>query len=245
MLVKVDAGDESHEVWLKRADPEYGYQQINTAQGPLAIAFGYETMPLGFSLKLVKFRHEMNPGMMGDASFASSVRVIDKARNIDKPADIAMNQPLDYGGFSFYQSSYNTSASGKQISILTAASDPGRFLKYLGCLMTALGVFVVFYGKSLSALIARLMWRRRVTVAVFVLAMLAGGARTAPAGEGHAVAFNWQPWQSLAVQDGGRQKPLDTLARETLRTISNKTSISDPQTQQTLDPAGLLSLIAV
>ncbi len=79
VLVKVELGEESHEVWLKRADPEYGDRQINTAEGPVAIRFGYETLPLGFSLKLVQFRHEMNPGMMGDASFASSVRVIDKA----------------------------------------------------------------------------------------------------------------------------------------------------------------------
>ena len=50
----------------------------------------------------------MNPGMMGDASFASSVRVIDKARSVDMPAEIAMNQPLVYGGFTFYQSSYDS-----------------------------------------------------------------------------------------------------------------------------------------
>ncbi len=84
VLVRVEAGGESQEVWLKRADPEYGYRQINTPEGPLGIAYGYETLPLGFSLKLVEFRHEMNPGMMGDASFASSVRVIDKAHNVDQ-----------------------------------------------------------------------------------------------------------------------------------------------------------------
>ena len=35
VLVKVEAGGETQEVWLKRADPEYGYQQISTPEGPL------------------------------------------------------------------------------------------------------------------------------------------------------------------------------------------------------------------
>ena len=55
VLVKVQAGGEASEVWLKRADPEYGFQQIATPEGSLGIAFGYERLPLGFSLKLVAF----------------------------------------------------------------------------------------------------------------------------------------------------------------------------------------------
>ena len=69
--------------------------------------------------------------------------------------------------------------------------------------------------------------------------MLAGGAASALAGEGRVAAFDWRQWRSLPVQEGGRQKPLDTLARETFRTISNKSSFSDPQTQQKLDPTAL------
>ena len=78
-----------------------------------------------------------------------------------------------------------------------------------------------------------------VAIAVFALAMLAGGAGPTLAGEGRVAAFDWRQWRSLPVQDGGRQKPLDTLAWETFRTISNKSSFSDPQTQQKLDPTAL------
>ena len=243
VLVKVEAGGEAREVWLKRGDPEYGYQELSTPEGPIAIAFGYETLPLGFSLKLVEFRHEMNPGMMGDASFTSSIRVIDKAHNVDTPAEIAMNQPLVYGGFRFCQSSYGGSESGKQTSVLTVASDPGRLLKYFGCYMTCFGVFVVFYGKLIRLFITALVRRCRaassrstVAIAVLALATLAAGAGTGRAEEGGRAAFDWRQWRLLPVQDGGRQKPLDTLAGETLRTITYKSSFSDPQTQQTLDP---------
>ncbi len=260
VLVRVEAGDEASEVWLRRADPEYGYQQISTAEGPIAIGFGYETKPLGFSLKLTEFRHEMNPGMMGDASFASSVRVTDEARNVDLPAEIAMNQPLVYGGFTFYQSGYDPVAGGKEASILTVASDPGRFLKYFGCLMTCFGVFVVFYGGAFSFLAAPFVGRTSQSVdqvgrtaqsvpergrigksvlPVLALALLTGGAGSARAAERDDTTLDWRQWQSLPVQEGGRQKPFDTLARETCRTIGNPSGFSDPQTQRKLDPIAL------
>jgi cytochrome c-type biogenesis protein CcsB len=56
--------------------------------------------------------------------------------------------------------------------------------------------------------------------------------------------LDWKPWRSMAVQDGGRQKPLDSLAWETLRMISNRASFTDPETRQKLDATGLyLSMV--
>ena len=47
--------------------------------------------------------------------------------------------------------------------------------------------------------------------------------------------FNWDQWRYLPVQDGGRQKPLDTLAWETFRTLSNQTGLADPESGQWLN----------
>ena len=47
---------------------------------------------------------------------------------------------------------------------------------------------------------------------------------------------DWNEWRSLPVQSGGRRKPLDTLARESLRLISNRASVTDPETGEKLDP---------
>jgi cytochrome c-type biogenesis protein CcsB len=56
--------------------------------------------------------------------------------------------------------------------------------------------------------------------------------------------FDWDSWRALPVQDGGRQKPLDTLARETLRAIANRDSLVDPATKRRLDPtAACLSML--
>ena len=37
-----------------------------------------------------------------------------------------------------------------------------------------------------------------------------------------AEPWNWDQWRRLPVQDRGRQKPLDTMARETLRAIAHR-----------------------
>jgi ABC-type transport system involved in cytochrome c biogenesis permease subunit len=51
--------------------------------------------------------------------------------------------------------------------------------------------------------------------------------------------FDWEVWRTLPVQDGGRHKPLDTLARETFRAIASRSKLVDPATKQQLDPTEL------
>jgi cytochrome c biogenesis protein ResB len=122
-------------------------QRLVTPEGPLAITCTYEYRPLGFSLELLKFQRGLNPGGMGEASFTSIVRLIDKNQGLDQERQIAMNQPLAHGKLSFYQSSFDESPGSTTTSTLTVAYDPGRFLKYLGCLMVCGGTVVLFWRK--------------------------------------------------------------------------------------------------
>ena len=54
-----------------------------------------------------------------------------------------------------------------------------------------------------------------------------------------ASAIDWDQWRHMPVQDGGRQKPLDTLAWETLRRLCNRGSFVDPESGQKLSPTAL------
>jgi cytochrome c-type biogenesis protein CcsB len=57
-------------------------------------------------------------------------------------------------------------------------------------------------------------------------------------------SYNWGRLRDLPVLNGGRHKPLDTLAWETFRLISNRTGCTDPETGAKLDAVGLyLTLI--
>jgi hypothetical protein len=142
------AGLAPQQIWLKQGDRLYDSQWLQTAQGPVRVELGYEYLPLGFSLRLKGFERGMNPGRKGDASFCSSVQLIDPAEGIDQQREISMNRPLSHGKFTFYQSSFQELPDGRQASILSVASDPGRTLKYLGCLMICVGTFVMFYVRG-------------------------------------------------------------------------------------------------
>jgi ABC-type transport system involved in cytochrome c biogenesis permease subunit len=74
----------------------------------------------------------------------------------------------------------------------------------------------------------------------FVIVALALACCGSVRAEGPATQdYDWKAWRALPVQDGGRQKPLDSLARETWRMIANRTRFVDPETGQKLDATGL------
>jgi len=101
-------------------------------------------LPLGFSIELEQFTRRRNPGRAGDASFASSIRVVEGSEETGQRREISMNEPLTHGKFTFYQSSFKELPGGSNISVLTAAYDPGRILKYLGCFMICAGMCIIF-----------------------------------------------------------------------------------------------------
>lgn len=77
----------------------------------------------------------------------------------------------------------------------------------------------------------------RIALPVLIVALLLGSVATAETkAQGR---FDWKQWQSLPVQDGGRHKPLDTLAWETWRMIANRASLADPRTGVRLDATAL------
>lgn len=51
--------------------------------------------------------------------------------------------------------------------------------------------------------------------------------------------YDWAAWEHLAVQDGGRCKPMDSLAWETLRLVANRGSFDDPDTSEKLTPVAV------
>ena len=94
-------------------------------------------LQLPFEFILTKFKMDKDPGTENPSSFESFVRLFTKTGPQDH--HIYMNNPLKYGGMTFYQSSYFQTESGEYGSVLSANIDPGRWAKYLGSLMLVLG----------------------------------------------------------------------------------------------------------
>ena len=74
--------------------------------------------------------------------------------------------------------------------------------------------------------------RKTIVVVSMLFLLAASSVMASDAG----APFDWDQWNYLPVQEGGRQKPLDTLAWETLRTLCNRGSFAEPDTGQKLDP---------
>ena len=101
------------------------------------LSIGKKELQLPFEFSLSRFKMNKDPGTENPASYESFVRMFTKEGTSNH--HIYMNNPLKYGGFTFYQSSYFQTERGDYGSVLSANRDPGRFIKYLGSLMLVLG----------------------------------------------------------------------------------------------------------
>lgn len=72
------------------------------------------------------------------SDYISELEVIDKDGNIVAKKDIEVNHPLRYGGYHFYQSSYDDKAG--QYTVLQVVSDTGLYVVYAGYWMLCIGV---------------------------------------------------------------------------------------------------------
>ncbi len=100
---------------------------------------------LPFPIFLKKFTVGNDPGTTKAASYESEVTVKDAGQGIEKSQKISMNEPLEHGGFTFYQASYQLREDRPPISVFAVNRDPGRWVKYLGSLLIVLGAALMFY----------------------------------------------------------------------------------------------------
>ena len=94
-----------------------------------------------FSLHLLEFRHDVYPGTEIPKNFSSRVRVENPGTGETREVLIRMNEPLRYGGLTFYQSSFDPDNLG---SILQVVRNPGWLTPYFSCLLVGLGLTVQF-----------------------------------------------------------------------------------------------------
>lgn len=95
---------------------------------------------LPFSLTLLKFSHDIYPGTDIPRNFSSRVR-LNLSDGGSREVLIYMNNPLRYGGLTFYQKSF---ANNDRTSVLQVVRNPSWRLPYFACLMMALGLLLQF-----------------------------------------------------------------------------------------------------
>ena len=92
---------------------------------------------------------------LGIKDFFSDLDVFQGGRVVDHKV-IQVNDPLHYGGYYFYQASYD--ASQGQYSVLSVTSDSGYWLVFAGYFILCLGVFWYFW---IQPFFRKAVWRLR------------------------------------------------------------------------------------
>lgn len=97
-----------------------------------------------FKINLDDFILTRYPGSESPSSYKSKITVTNYEDNSNFSYEIFMNNVLDYKGYRFFQSSYDTDEKG---TILSVNKDPGKIPTYIGYFLLTVGFLWSFFGK--------------------------------------------------------------------------------------------------
>jgi len=210
-------------------------------------SYGSKPLSVPFSIRLNDFQLDRYPGSMSPSSYASEVTVIDKDNDTKFDYRIFMNSTLYYGGYQFFQSSYDPDETG---TILSVNNDPGTIPTYIGYFLLTLGLIMNMFDKK-SRFMKLIRYTKQFN-SVVVLAILftffnsslyskSIDNNTTQAQNNLKYLLDFQN-NSLEVADKfghlvtqtptGRMKPLDTLNKEILNKLTRKDSFMDMNKNQ-------------
>jgi hypothetical protein len=106
-----------------------------------------------FSLRLLKFSHDKYPGSDITRNFSSRVRLLWPDTGEDREVLIKMNNPLRYGGETFYQAGYDE--NDPRVTILQVVHNPSWLTPYVGCLLVSMGLVIQFMSHLIEFLSKR------------------------------------------------------------------------------------------
>ena len=213
------------------------YQNITLDDVSLKLAYGAKRIQLPFELQLNKFELERYAGSMSPSSYASAVTLVDQANGIRKDHRIFMNNVLDYGGYRFFQSSYDQDEKGTILSVNHDAI--GTWISYLGYALMIIGFIWTLFNKNsrywdLMARIKELRAKRNALTTLVLLitltAITSGHGQTRSDELSNSVALaHADKFGELVVQTyEGRFAPMHTLAVDVIHKISRKDKFDIP-----------------
>lgn len=189
-----------------------------------------------YSIQLHRFEHQVYLGTKKAKDFASTVQLRDPQAGEDRTVRVWMNNPLRYDGETFYQAGFIPDESG---TVLQVVNNPVWQWPYYSCAIITIGMLIHFllllsgFLKKKLAVVARerqfkpatgldhwFPWAVVGSVIIFLIwqayprSVQSRGMDLTDVGK-------------MPVVEGGRVKPLDTVARTSLMTISNRSEFED------------------
>jgi cytochrome c-type biogenesis protein CcsB len=202
---------------------------INSGDLSVAVSYGskYKTVP--FAIRLKKFIMERYPGTNSAASYASEVQLIDNSQNLKMDYRIFMNNILDYGGYRFFQASFDQDEKGTYLSV--NHDFVGTWISYIGYALLTIGMIMLFFTQNsrFYQVSQKLKKMNQGILSIVLMVLLSTNINAqkiitpsaTSVSKSHSELFS-----KVIVQDHkGRMKPMHTLTREFIRKMSRKESL--------------------
>ena len=123
------------------------------------ISMRFARMYHPFSITLLKFSHDIYPGTDIPKNFSSKIHLVSNDGTTNRNFLIYMNNPLRFGGLTFYQQKF---ANEDKTTILQVVRNPSWLMPYIACAMMAAGM-VFHFLITLAGFVTR---RRKTQEAV-------------------------------------------------------------------------------
>lgn len=179
--------------------------------------------------------------------FRSIVTLVDTSRVDSKPInfEIWMNNPLRYGGYTFYQSNYDAGGDGRrEMTSLQVVENEGWTIPYLACMITAVAMLFQFFqvlarflgkttrtgtvapvGSTNAEPQSNRFWSLAAAgVAALLFASVLMSALRVKKSE---TKFDLEAFGQVPIFYEGRAQPIDSLARNTLLFLNDRETYSE------------------
>ena len=220
-------------------------QPIQIGEKTYDVGMRFERHYKDYSVHLIDVSRDDYVGTNTPRNYSSDVQIVDLKDNSTRQAHIWMNNPLRFAGETFYQSGYNPPAPAlgmmRESTVLSVTSNEGWMMPYVACMIVAIGMLAQFIltltrflnrqaaparvaGEDDAPVPSRYRQPAWAIGLTTILVVTFGGyilSKLRPqkdvADAPHIVAFG-----EIPIVYEGRTKPIDTLARNTLRILNQR-----------------------
>ena len=201
----------------------------------VTVAYGSQERILPFSIMLRDFQLERYPASNSPSSYASEVTLLDEADGVNMDYRIFMNHVLDYKGYRFFQSSYDTDEKG---TVLSVNHDfAGMVVTYLGYAFMILGMFLALFSKKtrFRYLMKKTSHTAIIILGLIVLSPMISYSQTSACVVDKIPSSQVEALSTLLVQGhSGRFQPFNSISNQVVRKFSRKTSYQGMNTDRIL-----------
>lgn len=221
---------EAREVFIiGRKGMEGQYKVADFGDFEVAVQYGAQRMNVPFEIRLRDFIMERYPGTNNPSSYASEVTLNDPAKGVNLDYRIYMNNILDYGGYRFFQSSYDQDEAGTYLSV--NHDFWGTWISYTGYILFTIGLIMTMLMKNTRFSFLLRALKQSGTIKLFIAVACMFSSIHSSGSQDIIVASEVSAEMSevigkMIVQDHrGRFKPVNTLSSELLRKVSKKNEL--------------------